>query len=197
MSQFIESIRLYNGIAENLELHNERCNKSRLEVLSLNDSLDLGKVIKPPRSFSKGLVKCKIVFAENVQEVTYEIYSIRNIQSIKIIKNDTINYQYKSLDRSDLLSIYKKREEADEILILQNNLVTDAYYYNVAFLKNDIWYTPSKPLLKGVRRTQLLNQNKLVEMDIRMDDIKKFTDISLFNALTPLGSIQLGIERII
>ena len=197
MSQFIESIKILDGVAENLDLHNARCNKARSEVLLINDPLDLSAVIKPPKSFEKGLVKCRIVYSEKIQEVTYQRYVLRKINSIRIIESHDIDYSHKFLDRSSLNSLNKHKGDADEILIINNGFVTDAYYYNVAFQVKDTWYTPKKPLLKGVLRTRLLTENRITEKDITMKDIKDFSKVSLFNALTPLGVIQLTTDKII
>jgi len=196
MSQFIESVSIKDGLVENLDLHNLRCNKARLEVLMLTDTIDLSEVIKPPKCFLKGHIKCRVLFSDKVHEVSYEKYKLRRIAKIQVVENNTIEYAYKFLDRSSLNELYQQKRDADEILIVRNGLLTDAFYYNVALLKGDQWFTPKHPLLNGVQRSRLLKEELIKELDIKLKEINDFSFISLFNALTPLGAIQVPIENI-
>ena len=55
---------------------------------------------------------------------------------------------------------------------------------------------PTKPLIYGVNRAQLIDENKIIEKDIKPSDIKNFRSIRLFNAMIEFGEIELTIDRI-
>lgn len=108
---------------------------------------------------------------------------------------DHISYTYKYEDRSALKKLFNQRENHSEILIIKNGIVTDCFYYNVAFY-SDAWYTPKQPLLNGTMRASLLDQKIINLADISLEDIPKYTKICLFNALNPFGEIVLAIDTI-
>jgi len=76
-------------------------------------------------------------------------------------------------------------------------LVTDSYYANIALFDGNNWYTPSRPLLEGTKRMKYLENGKLKRKDITVEDLKNFTKISLFNAMIPLGKIEISTKNII
>ena len=195
--RFVETIKILDGQPLRLELHNDRCNKTRFEHFHSSDKIDLRSSINLPLDMQSGLVKCRVVYQSAVHEVSYHHYKPKQIKSLKTVYDNDVFYSYKDTLRPSLDALYAFRESHDEIIIVKNGLITDAYYYNVALRKNDLWYTPKAPLLQGVMRQSLLNDGHLIEADIRADMIKEYDQICLFNALNEFGEVVVPIENIL
>lgn len=196
MSLLFETICIQDGQIQHLPYHQQRLSRSRKEFLKLDTSLILKEHIIIPPFYKKGLVKCRVSYAENISDISYQHYTPRKINSIKIIHDDTVSYDYKYENRSRLKMLFHSRQGHDEILIIKNDLVTDCFYYNVAFWDGKDWLTPKSPLLSGSARARLLESNTIRESAITANQIKSFTKICLFNALNDFGEVELTIEQI-
>lgn len=196
MCRLVESIKIYNGRLYNIAGHENRANTSRKALFNSVRPLHLQKSIHLPPEYSKGLVKCRIVYAEDIIEISYQPYTLRNIGSLRLISNDTVSYPYKFENRKELDALYHKKGEQDEILIIKNGLLTDSYYYNVVCQQGNTYHTPSRPLLCGVMRSYLLKKNKITERDIKLPELHHYDCIHLINALTPLGKIIVPSNQI-
>lgn len=172
---------------EHLPWHIERMQKTRKAVLGLDDSLDLENALQIPPLFQKGLVKCRVLYASKIEKIEFQPYQIRPIHSLKIIQDNTIDYTYKTEDRTALNQLFQQREHYDDIVIVKNGLVTDSYYANLIFDDGQQLFTPRQPLLKGVRIASLLQTEMIQEADIRLDDISQFKKVHLVNAMMELG----------
>jgi 4-amino-4-deoxychorismate lyase len=197
MSQLVESIKILNGRCYNLALHESRLNRSRFEVFGISDKCHLMQYIQVPEAYSYGLVKCRVIYDSDIREITYSHYQIRKIQSVKIVETENLNYEYKWIDRSQLDELFNQRCDADEIIIVNNGLVTDGYYYNLVFEKDGRFFTPKTPLLHGIQRASLFNKGKIEILDILGSDIAVFDKVHYINALTPLGKIVVDIRNVI
>ena len=62
MSQFIESIRLENGVVHNLNYHQERVNKTFLHIFKMPANFSLEKIISENKFPKQGLFKIRIVY---------------------------------------------------------------------------------------------------------------------------------------
>ena len=156
MCLFIESIRIENGVIYNLPYHNERLNRTRNVFWKDCTPINLIDYIRMPHK--KGIVKCRIVYEKEIKEIVYTPYSMREIDTLRIVHSDGINYTYKSTDREELNRLYVGRGDADDVLIVRNELITDTSIANVAFYDGCEWYTPQTPLLKGTQRAFLLDR---------------------------------------
>jgi 4-amino-4-deoxychorismate lyase len=99
------------------------------------------------------------------------------------VHNNEIEYCKKSTSREELDDMFKKRKDCDDVLIIKNSLITDTTIANVAFCKNGLWYTPKKPLLEGTTRARLLDEKKIIQKDIRVQDLNEYSHIALMNAM--------------
>lgn len=195
MSLFVETIKVLNGEVESLSYHQARVD----ETLSAHDkdvSLDLKNILHVPGAMKTGLVKCKLVYDKEVRDIEYSRYKLRHISSLQIVRDDEAEYSYKYHKRSNLDRLYAMRKSSAEIIIVKGQGITDAYYYNLAFMKDEIWYTPDAPLLKGTKRARLLSQGLMLEKSISLADVKDYSQVSLINAMTELGEIVLPIDSI-
>lgn len=177
-----------------MHYHNKRFNDTRKihfdsNPIDLKDELTLSPLFLPT------VIKCRIVYDNNIQHISYTNYKIKEINSLKIISSN-IAYQYKYLNRSKLNDLFNRRQKHDDILIIKDGMVTDSYYCNVSFLKDGMWYTPATPLLKGTMRSKLLEEKLIIEKSILAKEMHEFEKICLFNAMIDFGKITLNIDQI-
>jgi 4-amino-4-deoxychorismate lyase len=191
MCRLLESLKIQDGQVCNVEYHQERILRSGSELYGLSKAFDLENVIQAPENYQNGLVKCRVIYTDRIHTIEFHPYQKRTVNSIKIVRDETIDYSHKYENRQKLEELYGFRGGCDEILVIKNGWVTDAFASNVAFFKDDIWYTPATPLLKGTKRAQLLRSGQLIEKEISEKDIKYYDKISLINAMVELGDIEV------
>lgn len=182
MSRFIESICILDGKIRNISFHQARMNRSRYKILGIDEEINLEQFIISNQIPETGKFKCRIIYADKIESIELIPYKIRSINSVKLIENDEIEYQYKFLDRSSFEFLSDSVME-DEILIVKNGKITDTSYSNIIFFDGDNWITPSTFLLNGTMRQYLSNSNQVIEKDIYTNDLKSFISFKLINAM--------------
>lgn len=197
MCQYIESLKVVDGHICNLAYHQQRMNKTRLEVFGQPTPLLLNDVFKAIKAPS-GLAKLRFVYDEaGIHDISCTPYTRKNIHSLRLVTADDIDYRYKSVDRSALNQLKEKQGDCDEILIIRNKHITDTSYTNVALYDGKQWFTPSTPLLQGTMRQSLLDRGLLQERELLVSDLPNYKQISLFNAMMVLGEVVLPVNKII
>ena len=197
MSLLFETIRLQDGVLQNLEYHNERLNQSRKSLYKSTDTIDLEQLIQIPASGKKGLIKCRVSYSREIKTIEFELYVPHVVKSLRMIEANTISYNYKYTNRGRINELLTKRERFDEILIIKNGFVTDTSYSNIIFFDGTKWVTPSTPLLHGTMRSFLLKNEIISEMKIKVPDMKQFQKARLINAMNPFESGKdIKIEKI-
>ena len=83
MCQLFESIKVEGRKLCNIGAHNERFNRSRKDLFGLSSYLDLGEIIQIPESLGNGIYKCKVIYSKTIQEVEFQVYTKRNIQTLQ------------------------------------------------------------------------------------------------------------------
>ena len=191
MCLLIETIKIKNNKIYNINYHNQRMNNARKDLFNCKDFIDLSKFIKSPNS--NDIIKCRVIYNQKIAKIEYEKYLLRNINSLKIVNSDDIEYQYKYKDRSEIEKLLKLKNNCDDILIIKNKRITDTSFTNIAFYDGTKWLTPIYPLLKGTKREKLIDENKIIEKDIFIDDLNKYKKAILFNSMLDLED-QMFIE---
>jgi len=188
--KYLETIKALDGILYHLEYH-----QWRLDSVLQTKKSELQKLLSPPK---KGLYRCRVVYTQSDIEVEYIKYSKRQVKKLKLIYDDTIEYEKKYEDREKLNQLFLDKGEADDILIIKNSLVSDTSIANVAFYDGNTWVTPSSALLEGTTRKRLLESGKIVLKEIKAEEIKGFQKIALMNAMIDFDIIaQDNLEDII
>lgn len=191
--------------------HNERCNRSRKILFGATEPIDLAAVFA--EKWAKNDVtqldlsnnapdtyeRCRFIYGtDGVHKVEIIRAARRNIQSLQCVHADDFDYSHKFADRLrfDLLN---QNIKTDDILIIKNGFLTDTTYANIVFRdKSGHWFTPSTPLLAGTKRAQLLVENKIEAVDLRLNDLYKFVEARLINATTDLeNSSKILIDNIL
>jgi len=178
-SSFLETIKAIDGEVFHISYHQKRY-ESVLNSLGMCKYKNLNEYLNPPKD---GLYRCRLVYTSKSIDITYHKYLRREVESLKLVYDDEIEYSLKSTCRDSIDTLFKKKDGCDDILIVKNSLVTDTSIANIAFYKDHMWLTPKTPLLKGTTRQRLLDNGDIVEADIRVEDLKSYSKIALLNAM--------------
>lgn len=140
--------------------------------------------------------KWRIVYGQKISRLSLTPYLAKPVGSLQIVDGSNLDYSYKFEDRAELKNLFNQRKQADDILIMQDRLVKDSYYANLVFQNEDGYFTPAQPLLMGTKRTKLINEGKLEERQIRLEDIGLFDSVHLINAMLDLNQVVVPIENV-
>lgn len=185
MSRFLESLKISEGKVYHLRYHQARINQTAeyfgfsgfcLEKLAET-------IIFPPN----GLFKWRILYDETgitFQEILP--YTPRIISKFVLVPAENLDYSFKFADRT-AFSAYNFGIDAEPIFV-KNGLLTDATYANLIFRRNDEWFTPKTPLLKGVQQQFLIDNHLISEKDISAENLSEFQNFKLINAMMGLES---------
>jgi len=189
MSLYFESIRVVRGRIMNLSEHQARVDrcvsnfcKNPKAKLSLKKSIQRRMI---PR---EGIHKLRIqydAYSAELTDIEISAYKEKEIHSLQLVDGSRIQYFYKAENREMLDSLYAKKNQSDDVLILRDNLLTDTWYCNIALHDGKEWFTPRTCLLPGTMRAKLLKNGVIKQADISIIDLKKYTKIRLFNAMIP------------
>ncbi len=179
-NSFLETIKIVDGEIFNLEYHQKRY-ESVLDSLDVKEVQNLENFINPPEW---GLYRCRLVYDADNIEVTFHEYKKKDISTLKLIFENDIDYANKSTAREEIDTLFEKREEGDDILIIKDLFVTDTSIANIAFqTSSGKWVTPKNPLLKGTTRARLLDEGKITEAEIKVHELRSFSKVALLNAM--------------
>jgi 4-amino-4-deoxychorismate lyase len=198
MSLLVESIRIENGKALNISFHNERLIRSLYNIYGVKTDYDLEQIIEIPDSARSGIFKCRVLYDDKSMQVEFVPYTFRKVRSLRIIFSEEICYPYKYLYREKIDRLMEKRGNCDDILIIKYGKVTDSSYANIIFKDRDgRWVTPKSFLLPGTRRASLLKTGVITETDITFNDIAKFSELKLINAMIGIDDSEgIPVEKI-
>ena len=189
--KYLETIKIDDGLIYHIEFH-----QSRLDNALNEDTIhNLKNLLSPPLN---GLYRCRVVYDKQNIQIYYFPYIKRSIKSLKVIYDDEIEYGHKYENRETIEKLFSQREECDDILIVKNGLITDTSIANIAFYDGENWITPKEPLLQGTTRARLLKEKKIIQKNIRVEDLKAYTKVALMNAMIDFDIIaEDNLEEVI
>lgn len=198
MSPLLESIKLKDGRLHNPDYHQRRMNSALGELFPEASEIDLQKSIQIPEPCRTGLFKVRVLYGPAIERIEFEPYQPRVIQSLKVVHHESIDYHLKFTDRQILQQLFAQRGDCDDVIIVKNGWVTDAFAANLLFFDGQKWVTPHLPLLKGTQRQFLLDQGIISETEIREEDISGYTKIGLINAMVDFEEMPVvPVEKIL
>ena len=183
MYRFIETIRLENHRLQHLDWHNKRLNETRRHFFGSVPDVDLAETLILPENMDEGVYKCRIVYGEQMEEVTFQPYTPKSVYALRLVTDDHAAYSYKFENRAMLELLLTQKGEADDILIVRDHCITDTSYSNVALFDGLHWYTPDTYLLNGTCRQRLLAEGILRETHVTLNDLVGYEEIRPINAM--------------
>jgi 4-amino-4-deoxychorismate lyase len=197
MSLLIESVKLLDGKFHNLFYHEQRMRSSLEDLCGVEDSVNLEEFLGAFQFPKEGLYKCRIVYDDVNKEVEFIPYVPKRLNTLKIVEDDDISYEYKYKDREEIDKLFLLRADCDDILIIKDDHVTDSSFSNIVFKRKNEWVTPWSALLRGTMRHFLLDREIIKEEAIRKEDIPSFESFKLVNAMLGFEGPELSISNII
>ena len=191
MCRLFETIRIEDGRPMNLVWHEERMLRSGLMRDAGCGMEDAGYVsrnwlkelISVPENMNEGIVKCNIIYDKEIIEIKFGQYVRRPVRSLKLIHARGLDYHLKYFDRSVLDTLFAERGDCDDVIIVNDGLITDTSFSNLIFFNGESWYTPARPLLEGTCRARLLSEKRIIAVDIRPSDLTRYQGCKLINAM--------------
>lgn len=196
MFRFLETIRIKDGTKQLGGYHLRRMKRTLGTVPLPFSVIEFSKILQVPENLQSGTVKARLLYDANGYDIGFEAYTKRDIQRLILKEADTLIYDKKYADRSQLNILTNGLLPEEDVLIIKNGLVTDTSYCNVAFTDGTKWYTPNMPLLHGTQRAYLLRIKMINPKRISVLDISSYSHIRLFNAMIPWDeAIELEVEE--
>jgi len=184
MSLLVETIKVKDGMAVNMDYHSYRFNKTRKELFGYGPPVDLQEKIIIPAYAGKGIFKCRIEYDDHIRKVDFLPYKPKSIRTLKLVEAGGVEYNYKFINREGINALLEQKNGCDDILIIKDGRLTDTSYSNIIVRGNDnIWYTPSTYLLRGTKRENLLNRGVIKEKEITPAGLKRFHELRLINSM--------------
>lgn len=183
MCLLFETIKCSNGKLFNMEFHQARLEKACVEYFGISAEIKLIERIEIPDFAKTGLFRCRVTYTSQIEKIEFIPHQYRQIQSLKLVVDNDIDYRLKYADRERLQQLFGNRGDCDDIIIVKNECVTDSFAANLVFFDGKKWWTPDTPLLAGTQRKKLLTEGKIFERRITTSDISKYSKVGLINAL--------------
>jgi len=190
MFPLFETVCVKSGVIQYSEWHRRRFFHSFINYYGTKPDWDLFNNIRIAEAFQKGIIKLKISYNQNSCQTKFEHYQSKAINSLRLVKDDAIDYSLKYSDRTRLNQLLQMRRNCDDILIVKNGLITDSLFCNIVFYNGEKWVTPTHPLLPGTARARLLATSIIEEREIAVADLSQFQSFRLINAMRDFDSIR-------
>ena len=194
MYRFLETIKLKDGLFHRLPYHQQRINRCFAFYFQDCKAPDLTSFLLAEDFPKSGLYKCRVLYdAQGFMEPEFVLYQMKHIQTFKIIHTTLEPFCGKPADRSVFEELFALREDADDVLLVRNGLLTDTSFANIACFDGVSWVTPHRPIIYGTQRAYLLEEKMIIEKDIQLDKLHQYKKICLFNAMIEFGELEIGI----
>jgi len=194
---FVETLRIENEIIYNFDAHKERIFKTSFS--HYGTKLELNKdIFSIPPQLHNEKIKCRIFYSSEILTVEYHPYHSKSIRFLRLVEDNNIEYNYKFADRDSLNILYEQRNDADDIIIVKNENITDSSFSNLVFEDFDgELFTPKTYLLAGTKRNFLLKTGVIKEKNITVRNISSYKKVYLINALLDIADdISVPVDRI-
>ena len=196
MCLFIESIKYKNGAFYRLDLHQMRVNLVFKLYFPGFKPFQLSEIPAFKLFKKEGIYKCRIVFDNNIKEISILPYERKNFESFQLVESDIDSLPYKRAERTELNNAFQQKENCSDIIVVKNGYLTDSSYANIALWNGKKWVTPSNPLIFGTQRQFLITDNQIIEGEIHLNDLQKYSKIRIFNAMIEFGEVENDISCI-
>jgi len=195
MFQFFESIKIENAIPQNIFFHQKRINETFNQFFPNEKPFELIKVFKDFTFDFNEIYKFRISYSSKIEQIEYSKYIPKIHTHFKLLEVDKLFYSNKFENR-DFINELKSKTK-DEIIMFKNGEILDSAYANIIFKKEEKWFVPKSYLLNGTQRQFLIQEKKVLEREIRIENLVEFSHFKLINAMLNLEeSTMYEIEMI-
>ena len=201
MSRFLETIRILDGKPQHLPWHQQRVDATLRyfypKTSSEPGAFPLFDILLSCQIPREGTHRCRILYDANTLEVEFKAYTLAEIHALQLVAApEGYDYSFKYADRSVIDLLYAQRGAADDVLITRDGYITDTSIANIAFRKDDRWYTPARPQLAGTTWKRLVSEGILIPRPIHQDEVYRYDGFRVFNAMMEWGAREQRIEGI-
>ena len=99
MQQFVETIKIKDGKAQNLSFHQSRMCRTMRHFFADAPVPALADVLSPTPDMQ--FYKARVLYdGQGVVDVQYAPYTMREIRSLKVVVDDRIDYSFKKIGRA-------------------------------------------------------------------------------------------------
>lgn len=202
MSRFLETIRILDGKPLHLPWHQQRVDDTLRyfypKTCSEPGAFPLFDILLSCQIPREGTYRCRILYDANTLEVEFKSYTLAEIHTLQLVSApEGYEYSFKFSDRSVIDHLYAQRGAADDVLITRDGYITDTSIANIAFRKDDRWYTPARPLLAGTTWKRLVSEGILIPRPIHREDVHRYDGFCVFNAMKEWGEEGKDITSIL
>ena len=190
-----ETLCIRNGIAENIPWHRQRLESAYITLFGKAPGFELEDIINVTPEYRRGIFRCRLDYDRHHWEIQFTPYVMKEIDSLQLVEDNTLDYRHKYADRSRLDNLFALRGHCDDVLVVKNGRITDTSMANVILWNGQEWLTPTTPLLEGTCRARLLSQGRIRATEIRAADLWSFSEVRLINAMRGMedsNSISTG-----
>lgn len=197
MCRLLETIKLEDGKLSNLNSHDLRMNAARAELFDSIEPIKLKDHIQIPFNCQTGLFRCRVLYSKEIEKIEFIPQKPREFHKLKIVSHNSIDYHLKFEDRTILNELLALKDDADEVIIIKNGMVTDCTIGNLVFWNGYQWETPDTPLLLGTQRQYLLGEKLIHEKKITQNDLNNYSMCGIINAFFDLKNMpKISIKSI-
>lgn len=192
---FIETIKVVEGVPQNLDLHLKRSSETMLHNFGIIKELPLAELLyfKVNRPLS-GVFKLRVIYSKDIIDYSLEPYTPKDIKTLRLVDGGDIDYRFKYENRDAIDTLLEKRGDCDDILIVKEGLITDSSYCNIVFGDGRSYFTPADPLLKGTKRESLLTSGAIRERVIREGEVGKYSSFFIINAMMDMTPVSITLS---
>lgn len=196
MFPLFETFCIKQGKIERWDWHIARMRQS-LQILYKQTSFPYHQLWQTLQSLPlHERLKVKVLYNHKTFSHTYQPYIIKKINKIYWVE-DPMQYALKYTQRSafDRYNAHVKVDE--EILIIQQGLVTDVRYANIVCFDGKNWHTPAESLLPGTHRAALLANHIIQQQTISLHDLfHTYKQLMFINAMLDWGEVIVDTKNI-
>lgn len=183
MSQFFESIRVKDGVVENLNFHQLRVNKTLESFDTSANNIALNTIIQQMQLPDLGLFKLKVSYDLHGKYQTECLpYQYKTVTDFALVNIKGHRYDYKYANRAWITEALTQSGR-DEIIMHDDGLIKDCSYTNIVFFDGVNWYTPESPLLEGTQRAKLIKEGVVQFKALHVKDLPGFKKFRCINAM--------------
>lgn len=198
MELLLETFCLLNGKLINLPYHKDRIERTLGEHYPITPFVEAIEKEAKSLDATTGKWRASVTYSllgiESVKLIPYRQPQITGFKLIPIQNNF---YSKKWADRTRLNQYKELLPPGIEPIFILDGQVTDTSFTNLLFERKGNLYTPSTPLLRGTKRSQLLDRVVIIPIPLLTTELASYEKIHLINAMLNPGDFTFPISAII